>query len=140
MNQYLIKKDDGYLKENGKITTTIERAFITPTKKSAQKYVDAYGGEIAPVYLYKNPIKYAKPPDERVWIVKKLCQVNGLTVMGPYFSQDEATNIYYDELKNCGHFKYVEQLRYNLGHGELKWAKNKLGDSIYLCEIRKAKI
>jgi len=35
-NQYLILKDDGFLKENGKVTSTIERAYIFPTKKLAQ--------------------------------------------------------------------------------------------------------
>lgn len=38
-NQYLVHKEDGYLKENGKVTSSLERAEIFPTKKRAQEYI-----------------------------------------------------------------------------------------------------
>ena len=50
-NQYTILKDGRYLNDKGKLTVSLERAKIFPTKVSTKEYTDKYGGEVIPIYL-----------------------------------------------------------------------------------------
>lgn len=138
-NQYLIALNDGYLKENGKVTSTIERAHIIPTKRAAQKLTDRYGGEIKEVYLSLTSPKPYTQPLECVYLIKKVCVVYGLTTYGPFFTLDEAMSIYNSELGRDYAFPYKEELCY-AQDGQMKRAANKLGDELTLCRINRAKI
>lgn len=137
-NQYLVRKEDGYLKENGKITNSLERAEIFPTKKRAQEYVDKYGGDVEPVYLSETPPKHYPPSADEVFIVKRVCSVFGLSIYGPVFTYDEAIDLYNSELIRGEIFPFREELAY-AQNGELKKASNKLGDELILCKITRAK-
>jgi hypothetical protein len=136
--QYLVSKEDGFLKENGKITSTIERAYIAPTKKLAQKCIDKYGGEIKTVYVCLNKPVYASPL-ESVWLIKRICQVNGLSIYGPFFSLKEAEEIYNSELVKSKNFTLLEftENNINLSNGTIRYASNRLRDEISLCRINK---
>ena len=137
-NQYVIVKNDGFLKGNGKVASTIERAHIVPTKKLAQELVDKYGGEIIEVYLSLTRPKPIQPL-ESVYLIKKVCVVYGLTIYGPFFTLDEAINVYNNELERDCIFPYKEELCY-AQDGQMKRAANKLGDELTLCRINRAKI
>lgn len=136
VNQYVILKDDGFLKENGKITSTIERAYIVSTKKIGQKLIDKYGGQLKEVYLSLNRPIYTTPL-ESVWLVKKTCQVNGLTVYGPFFTLKEAEELYKSEIVKSKNFPLLE---FKEDHYSSFSASNRLKDVIELCKITKAKL
>lgn len=138
MNQYIVEKDGGYLKSDGKVTQSLERADICPTKKIAQELSSRYGGEVAPVYLSLSPPKYYAAPVDSVYLVKKICSIIGLTIYGPHFTFEESLTIYTDELNKETTFKYTEELCY-ASSGELKKARNKLGDELILCKITKVR-
>mgnify|MGYP003500838899 CR=1 FL=1 len=137
-NQYLVHKEDGYLKENGKITNSLERAEIFPTKKKAQEYVDKYGGDVKPVYLSETVPKHYPPPVDEVFMVKKVCNVYGLFVYGPVFTYDEAIDLYNSEFIRGEIFPFREELAY-AHNGEIKKSSNKLGDELILCKFTRAK-
>ena len=138
MNQYIVEKDGGYLKSDGKVTQSLERADICPTKKIAQELSSRYGGEVAPVYLSLLEPKFYPAPVDSVYLVKKICNVMGLTIYGPHFTVEESLTIYTDELNKETTFKYTEELCY-ASSGELKKARNKLGDELILCKVSKAR-
>lgn len=138
MNQYIVEKDGGYLKSDGKVTQSLERADICPTKKAAQDLSNKYGGEVAPVYLSLLEPKFYPPPVDAVYLVKKICNVMGLTIYGPHFTVEESLTIYTDELNKEATFKYAEELCY-AEDGELKKARNNLGDELILCKISKVR-
>lgn len=133
-NQYLVHKEDGYLKENGKVTSSLERAEIFPTKKKAQEYVDKYGGDVRAVYLSETAPKYYPPPIDEVYMVKRTCNVYGLFAYGPMFSYEDAFELYNLEFNRSDVFPFIEAMPC-LGDGELKKAINKLGDELILCRF-----
>jgi hypothetical protein len=59
-----------------------------------------------------------------------------LTVYGPHFTVEESLTIYTDELNKETVFKYTEEPCY-ASSGELKKARNKLGDELILCKVSK---
>ena len=63
-NQYTIFKDGRYLNDKGKLTVSLERAKIFPTKISTKEYTDKYGGEVIPIYLSSQ-----KPQSKIIWII-----------------------------------------------------------------------
>lgn len=137
-NQYLVHKEDGYLKENGKVTNSLERAEIFPTKKKAQEYVDKYGGDVKPVYLSETPPKHYPPPADEVFMVKRMCNVYGLFVYGPVFSHDDALELYNLEFNRSEVFPFREEMPC-FKDGELRRSTNKLGDELILCRFIRVK-
>lgn len=137
-NQYTIFKDGRYLNDKGKLTTSLERAKIFPTKVSTKEYTDKYGGEVIPIYLsLQKPQPKAVKEFDKVWLVKYICQIKGLALYGPFFSIEEAQTIYNDKFNNKSMKLFEFTKSYELARGEISKSINKLGDELILCEVTK---
>jgi len=79
-------------------------------------------------------------PLESVWLIKRVCQVNGLSIYGPFFTLKEAEEIYESEIVRSKNFILLEfkENNVNLPNGVIKFATNRLRDEISLCRVNKA--
>jgi hypothetical protein len=125
--QYVVLKDGKYLTKSA-WTSSLSRAHVFSKKKYAKLSADQNGGEVETVYLSFYPHKEVI---DKVWTVEKTCQVNGLLVYGPYFTQKEAENMYVNIRDNqIGPLFFFTDRCY----GE---AVNKLGDTLAIRETRR---
>ena len=141
-NQYIVLVDDGFLKENGKVTTSIERAHILPTKKAANEFSKKHCGfiagklacEIKEVYLSTKKQEYIDP---YVYYVEKRCVVYGPTTT-IFFSYEKADDEYRRILSDDLVFPFKEDgvLRY-VDDKIIKRAENKLGDELLFCRVKR---
>ena len=133
----MLGKDGRYRKRNGGLTTSLSRANIVDTKKAAELIAEEYVGDYIPVYLSTADLS-VPPPIQSVWLVKRYCQIYGLSIYGPYFTAGEASSMFNSIIWESDHSllgKFEQTYEYST-----VTAENRLGDKLEICEVKRAKL
>ena len=134
--QYAIKLDCKYIKRNGNLTNFLSKAHLVDTKKRAKELLDEHGGEIVEIFLSTADLS-VPPPVQSVWLVKRYCQIYGLSIYGPFFTAKEANSMFNAIIDEADHSLLGKFVKY---YGAIMTAENRLGDKLEICEIKRAKL